>query len=86
MAGKNHAYNRSTKREREIVNRYRADGWISARSAGSKSEIDVWAYHPIRKLLELTQVKTRKGARGVRTTVKWKAEDVKAQFNWVEYL
>lgn len=60
----NNAYLRSTKRERELVNQYRRNGWHSCRSAGSHSQWDVWAYNPADGAVELTQIKTKKGARG----------------------
>ncbi len=81
----NNAYLRSVKRERETVNRFRADGWISARSAGSKSKIDVWAYHPVLKELRMIQIKTKKGGRGMTEKRLFFHEDVKASFFWVEY-
>lgn len=81
----NKAYNRSAKRERETVNSLRKMGWIAARSAGSKSPIDVYAYHPVLKQLQLIQIKTKKGARGLIETVKWLHSDVVARFIWKSY-
>jgi hypothetical protein len=60
----NNKYLRSTKRERELVNKFRADGWDACRSAGSHSPWDVWAFNPNTKEVILIQVKTKKGARG----------------------
>ncbi len=81
----NLAYNRSTKRERETVNRFRVDGWISARSAGSKSKVDVWAYNPVTHELRMVQIKTKKGGRTMTEKRLFFHEDVKASFYWVEY-
>lgn len=81
----NNSYLRSRRREQETVNKFRKLGYIAARSAGSKSEIDVWAYHPVKKELILTQIKTKKGARGFTQTVKWVHRDVVAQFLWDAY-
>lgn len=64
----NNSYLRSRKRERELVNQYRKQGWIAARSAGSKSAYDVWAFHPGKALINLIQVKTTKG--GSRVVIK----------------
>ena len=61
----NLAYNRSTRRERELVNWYRANGWDSSRSAGSKGKWDVWAHNPITGQVEMTQIKTKKGGKNV---------------------
>jgi Holliday junction resolvase len=36
-------YRRGAELERDLVNQLRADGWEAARSAGSKSAVDVWA-------------------------------------------
>ena len=81
----NNSYLRSRRREQQTVNKFRKLGFIAARSAGSKSEIDVWAYHPAKKELILTQIKTKKGARGFSQTVKWVHRDVTAQFLWDNY-
>lgn len=81
----NPSYLRSRRREQETVNKFRARGFIAARSAGSKSKIDVWAYHPVKKELILTQIKTKKGARGFVQKVMWVHRDVTAQFLWDSY-
>ena len=81
----NLAYIRSRRREQETVNKYRKLGYISARSAGSKSEIDVWAYHPVHKVLHLIQIKTKKGGRGFYEKVMWHHAEVEAKFLWHEY-
>lgn len=60
----NRAYNRSTRREREIVNDLRRKGFQAARSAGSKSPWDVWSFDPVRREVRLIQVKTRIHGRG----------------------
>jgi Holliday junction resolvase len=65
----NLAYNRSTKRERELVNYYRAKGWHACRSAGSKSQWDVYAYNPLTGEVILTQIKTKKGGRTITDKV-----------------
>lgn len=59
----NNKYLRSVKKERQIVNEARIDGWIAARSAGSHSPYDCWLWNPKEKLVRLVQVKTKKGAR-----------------------
>ena len=58
----NNSYKRSVKREREIVNDARKKGAIAARSAGSKSPVDVWEFYPGTNEVYLIQVKTEKGA------------------------
>ncbi len=72
----NLAYNRSTKRERELVNWYRAQGWHACRSAGSKSQWDVWAYNPNTGEVFLTQIKTKKRGRGFTDKVLRRIGDV----------
>ena len=79
----NNAYQRSTKRERALVNRYRASGWISARSAGSKSEVDVWAVNKKTGEVHLNQIKTEKGGRTETKKVMWKVGDT--TFYWITY-
>lgn len=61
-------YKRSANKERQLVNKYAALGFIAARGAGSKSKgewfkPDVWAFHPEQKVLELVQIKHTKGSR-----------------------
>lgn len=58
----NNAYQRSVKREREIVNEARKRGCIAARSAGSKSPVDCYIFCPDAKKVFLIQVKTEKGS------------------------
>lgn len=65
----NLAYNRSTRRERELVNEYRAKGWHACRSAGSKSPWDVWAYNPKTGEVEVVQIKTKKGGKRITDVV-----------------
>ena len=81
----NLAYNRSCRRERELVNTLRADGWIAARSAGSKSEIDVWGYHKGLKEFRMYQIKTKKGGRGFTEKLMYRHEGVTAEFWWLTY-
>lgn len=57
----NLAYQRGVRRERDLVNMYRAKGWESARSAGSHGEWDVWARNPVTGDVEFTQIKSKKG-------------------------
>lgn len=57
----NNAYLRSTKREREIVNAARAQGFAAGRTAGSHSPFDLYIWNPQDKVLRLVQVKTKKG-------------------------
>lgn len=59
----NNAYLRSTKREREIVNKARAEGKIAGRTAGSHSPFDVYVWDRKNKVMSLIQVKTKKGGR-----------------------
>lgn len=77
----NRSYQRSVKREREMVNFFRAAGYIACRSAGSKSLFDVWAFHPKNKLLRLVQVKTKRGGRTTRDTNIKHYWDIKAKTN-----
>ena len=81
----NNAYLRSAKREREQVNKYRSLGFIAARSAGSKSKVDVWAYHPDQKILKLIQIKTQKGGRVEVVDRVFTHDGVVAHFDWIEY-
>lgn len=62
----NLAYERSTRRERELVNEYRRNGWDACRSAGSHSPWDVWAFNRKTKEVHLIQIKTKRGGRGLR--------------------
>lgn len=70
----NNAYLRSVKRERELVNEFRAKGWMACRSAGSKSPYDVWAVNPKTGDVVLIQVKTEKGGRTRKDTLILKIE------------
>jgi Holliday junction resolvase len=79
----NNAYLRSTKRERLLVNAYRNAGWLSARSAGSKSPVDVWAVNPHTGETHLTQIKTKKGSRDSFKKLIWQKGDTK--FFWLSY-
>lgn len=63
----NNAYLRSVKRERELVNMYRKEGWYACRSAGSKSPWDVYSVNPKTGEVHLTQIKTKKGGRNIET-------------------
>jgi Holliday junction resolvase len=59
----NYRYLRSRRREQQWVLKLRAQGFDAARSAGSKSPWDVWAFNTKTKKLILVQIKTKKGAR-----------------------
>ena len=72
----NNKYIRSSKRERELVNRYREKGWIAARTAGSHSPIDVFAWNPKLGQIHFIQVKTHKSARNMVEKGKVKFNDV----------
>lgn len=78
----NNAYERSVRKERALVNDFREKGWIAARSAGSKSPIDVWAFNPKTKEFKLIQVKTRKGKRLFTIATKQAWNDVNVVFEW----
>ena len=79
----NNAYLRSRRREQNLVNEYRRAGWISARSAGSKSEVDVWACSPVSGETHLCQIKTKKGGRNTTKKLIWQRGDTK--FYWITY-
>lgn len=81
----NNSYLRSRRREQQTVNQLRKDGWIAARSAGSRSKVDVWAYHPVTRQFRMIQIKTKKGARGFVEQVMWMHSDVTARFIWNSY-
>ena len=55
----NNAYLRSTKREREIVNKARAQGLDAGRTAGSHSPWDVYIWDKKDRVMRLVQVKTK---------------------------
>ena len=59
----NNSYIRSRRRETELVNKFKSDGYIACRSAGSHSAFDVWAFHPALNTAILVQIKTKKGGR-----------------------
>lgn len=82
----NNKYQRSVKRERELVNEARAAGCLAARSAGSKSPIDVWSWDKANKTVTITQVKTKKGARSKVVSTVEMYDNVKLIYNWVEYV
>ena len=82
----NNKYLRSVKRERELVNEARAAGHIAARSAGSKSPVDVWDWDPVNKVVIITQVKTKKGARGKVVSDIAIFEGVKLYQRWIDYV
>lgn len=80
----NNAYLRSTKRERELVNALRAEGFDACRSAGSHSPWDVWAFNPKNGDVVLIQVKTKKNARALvkRHEMKLSGTIVTATYSW----
>ena len=53
-------YRKGADYERKIVNELRDEGYVCARSAGSKSPIDVWAINPETKEMLLIQAKKGK--------------------------
>ena len=76
----NNKYLRSVKRERELVNNYSGIGWVSFRTAGSKSKgkefkIDVGAVNlglntvGFVPCVNFHQVKTKKGGRNHTETI-----------------
>lgn len=80
----NNSYLRSTKRERELVNALRAEGFDACRSAGSHSPWDVWAFNPKNGDVVLIQVKTKKNARAMvkRNEIKLSGNIVTATYSW----
>lgn len=54
------AYRKGADREREIVNIFRKKGYLSFRSAGSHSPIDIFALNPETKVILLIQSKAGK--------------------------
>ena len=50
-------YQRGADKERRIVNKLKKEGYLTARSAGSHSIIDVWAINPQYKMVKLIQSK-----------------------------
>lgn len=81
----NESYDRSVRRERERVNYYREHGWWAARSAGSKSPIDVWAFDPVSGEVILEQIKTKKGSKTWRLKDQKEYKNVKVEFRLVSY-
>lgn len=53
-------YRKGADYERKIVNELRAQGFVCARSAGSKSPIDIWAVNPETREMLLIQAKKGK--------------------------
>lgn len=79
----NRAYNRSVRRERELVNSLRANGWDACRSAGSKSPWDVWAVHRATGRCCVYQIKTKIGSRKeVRTLIDRQGQ---TEFWWISW-
>jgi len=64
----NRAYERSTRRERELVKTLRAAGYDACRSAGSHSPWDVWAWNKETNHVLLIQVKTTRGGKTLVST------------------
>lgn len=56
----NKLYRRGADKERKLVNKLRAEGFVAARSAGSHSPIDVWAIRPETGEIRLFQLKGSK--------------------------
>lgn len=79
----NNAYKRSATRERRVVNDYRRMGWLAARSAGSKSPVDVWAVNPHTGETRLVQIKTKKNGRTLARRLVWSKGNT--EFWWYEY-
>lgn len=79
----NLSYLRSRRREQELVNSYRSMGWIAARSAGSKSEVDVFAINRADGEVRLIQIKTKKGGRSLKKRLVWSKGQV--EFWWYSY-
>lgn len=52
-------YERGADKERRIMNKARKAGFLSFRSAGSHSPIDVFILNPFEKIIELVQSKPR---------------------------
>lgn len=80
----NNSYLRSTKRERQLVNEFRAKGYHAARSAGSHSPWDVWAFNPKNGDVILIQVKTKKGSKVMvkRHEMKYTGNIYTATYSW----
>lgn len=54
------AYRKGRQFERDLVNEFRAQGCLSARTAGSKSKIDVFSINPL--TLEVLFIQAKCGA------------------------
>ena len=80
----NRAYNRSAKREREVVNRLRQQGYEACRSAGSKSPWDCWGYNPNLRHAVRIQIKTKKGARKLKIST-LRDQDCRITDYWYSY-
>ena len=65
----NNKYKKAANEEREIMNYLRKEGWISARSAGSHSAVDVWAVHPTKKVFQCIQLKPESMSRKARDKI-----------------
>lgn len=50
-------FDKGKKYEQKIVRQLKSEGYIAARSAASKSPIDVWAVHPQARIIRLIQAK-----------------------------
>lgn len=55
----NRKYRKGYRKELEIVNTFRRAGWISARTAGSHSPFDLFAWNPKHRIVRFVQVKTK---------------------------
>lgn len=81
----NNKYLRSRRREQELVRFYKGLKYISARSAGSKSPVDVWAFKPSKKVVFLDQIKTKKGGKNEHIKLIRKTTGVTVYEYLVEY-
>jgi len=75
-------YQRSAARERAAVNEARKRGCISARSAGSKSPIDVWVFDEAGALVQMIQIKTKKGRRKFKKRILREIKNVTVRLEW----
>ena len=80
----NNSYERSTRRERQLVNFYRKLGYEACRSAGSHSGWDVWAWNKNTKHMVLIQVKTTRGGRKLVVTHE-SFKDVTVEEMWYKW-
>jgi len=81
----NNAYLRGTAKERSVVNKLRAEGWVACRSAGSHSPHDVWAWHPVYRKVLLLQLKSHKGARHLHDRLIKATDAVRVEERWLEW-